>query len=171
MFSVCFLCCLGNVSLGFHLVYILLRGEAAPFDNQKKAEGQHGNTPGQGGKLYGIEFHVEKTDGSIAGDGTDFCAHQQTQKGANIAAHAVKGDMSGRVFAGQIHIQNVGVGKVQSNGKQILHDAKRYIQIQVRRIHQKVQKLRGYPYQTAQTKGFDPRVAPKYAPPKGLSED
>ena len=75
------------------------------------------------------------------------------------------------VFTGEIHVQNIGEGKVQTYRQQILYNTKGNIHVQIRGIHQEEQNLGGYPNQTGKTEGFDPGLFSKYTAPEGLGED
>ena len=69
-----------KAGIGFDLVDILLRSEAAPLNYQQQTKGKHGNGTGQGGELNGIEFHIQEPDGSITGDGTDLRTNKKTKE-------------------------------------------------------------------------------------------
>ena len=105
---------LGQAGIGFDFINIFLRGEAAPFECQQQAKDEHGDGSSQSGKLNGIEFHIQEPNGVIAGDRADLSAGKEAKEGEEVTAYTVERDVGCGIFAGKIHIQNVGIGEVQT---------------------------------------------------------
>lgn len=160
-----------RIPLLFDFVDIPLRSESTPFFNQNQSHGDNQHHSGQAGKLHGVHGKAEYIHGGIPGDGTDESTGNHAEEREQVTAQGIEGNMGGGFLLRQVHIQNVGISKVDPNTHGILDQSSRNPDPGDLWCHERHGDLGWGKEQNGDSEGFDPGVSPQNLFPERLRKE
>ena len=146
----------------------LVARKGTPACNQNDAHDAHRNASHQRGVLHTIGLHAQERNRSVVRQRADIRAGQQAKESEDVAANGIEGNAGSGVLFGQVHIQDVGIGEVQTYAEQMLADAHRNIDPCAVGRHKEEDNFRGYPDQRSKTERLDQRVKDQDESPERL---
>ena len=139
--------------------------EYFPFQAEEDGHRCNQRCSGNGSKLYCIDIHSQEAHGVISGNGADPGTHDQTKECKDIAAYGIEGEVGGGILRGQIHVQNVAIGDIQTYIDHLLEEGVRNVEEGCFGGHTEVNKFCRNHEEHGDSEGLDPGATAQYSLP------